>query len=134
MTKSILCVDFDGVIHSYTSGWQGAGVVSDPPVSYAFDFLYAAICTFDVQIFSARSHQDGGIDAMEDWFAKWDQIYHTQLRMHNQPIPRTSLLLNLSFPTHKPSAFITLDDRAVTFNGNFPTVEELQAFKPWWKK
>jgi len=38
MSKPILLIDFDGVIHSYTSGWQGAGVISDPPVEGAFDF------------------------------------------------------------------------------------------------
>lgn len=28
--KPILAVDFDGTLHSYTSGWKGADVVADP--------------------------------------------------------------------------------------------------------
>ena len=28
--KPILCLDFDGVIHSYISGWKGADVIPDP--------------------------------------------------------------------------------------------------------
>lgn len=31
MGKPILCLDFDGVIHSYASGWKGADVIPDPP-------------------------------------------------------------------------------------------------------
>ena len=29
--KPTIILDFDGVIHSYTSGWQGADVIGDPP-------------------------------------------------------------------------------------------------------
>ncbi len=35
MTKPILCVDFDGVVHSYTSGWKGETVIPYPPVNGA---------------------------------------------------------------------------------------------------
>ena len=29
MAKPILCLDFDGVIHRYDSGWKGADVIPD---------------------------------------------------------------------------------------------------------
>ncbi len=31
--KQTVVFDFDGVIHSYTSGWKGATVIPDPPGS-----------------------------------------------------------------------------------------------------
>lgn len=34
-----ICIDFDGVLHSYTSGWQGEDVASDPPVPGAIEWL-----------------------------------------------------------------------------------------------
>ena len=62
--KPILCLDFDGVIHSYTSRWQGAGVIPDPPVDGAIAFMLGALDRFDVVIFSSRSNQPGGLSAM----------------------------------------------------------------------
>ena len=67
MSKPILCLDFDGVIHSYTSGWGGAGQVSDPPVEGAVDFIISAMEHFEIHIFSSRSNQEGGIRAMQMW-------------------------------------------------------------------
>jgi len=64
--KPILCLDFDGVCHSYTSGWRGAAVIPDPPVDGLWDFLFTAMAVFEVHIFSSRSNQSGGITAMQN--------------------------------------------------------------------
>ena len=116
--KPILCLDFDGVCHSYTSKWQGPEVIPDPPVDGLADFLEDAIKLFDVQIFSTRSSMPGGTKAMRMWL--WA---HT-----NEEIVEA-----VKFPTKKPPAMVTLDDRAITFDGVFPEVEELLKFKPWNK-
>jgi len=42
LKKPILVLDFDGVLHSYTSGWQGATVIADPPTRGMVEFLRAA--------------------------------------------------------------------------------------------
>ncbi len=123
--SKILLMDFDGVIHAYTSGWQGATTISDPPVPEAFEFLRAAIKSgFDVQIYSARSSQEGGIAAMQHWFLEhgWPRRMYT----FEPEI--------LSFPTQKPPAWLTIDDRCVQFNGVFPKLEDLHDFKPWYKQ
>lgn len=128
--KPILCVDFDGVIHSYETGWHGAHIVSDGPVPGAIPWLYAACLKFDVQIYSSRSSQPGGIDAMKEAIGRWE----TDWRRGQEAVPRTSLLLNIKFPVDKPPAFLTLDDRCIQFKGVFPMVEDLVSFKPWNKQ
>lgn len=124
----ILCVDFDGVIHSYTSGWQGADVITDPPVDGALKFLLDASEHFTVAIYSSRSGQPGGIEAMRGWLA----AYMTKMVADHDQVRR---IINdvIRWPTEKPSAMVTLDDRALTFTGVWPTVETLLAFKPWNK-
>lgn len=117
--KPILCLDFDGVIHSYTSGWKGAHVIPDPPVPGAQKFIVNALEHFDVHIFSSRSHQSGGRGAMEEWCRANIGTYTTTL---------------LHFPVDKPSAMVSIDDRAIQFNGEWPDVENLRIFKPWNKR
>ena len=129
MNKPILCVDFDGVLHAYDSGWQGADVVADGPVVGAIPWLLAATQYFDVQIYSSRSSQPGGVEAMRNALCAWEQDHF------NGMAPGCIVPL-LSFPATKPAAFLTIDDRAVCFDGDFAALNpaELAAFKPWNKR
>lgn len=117
--KPILCLDFDGVIHSYTSGWKGVDVIPDPPVPGFFAFLAEAWEYFEIHVYSYRSGQKGGIEAMKTWMDE-----------HN---PYGDILPSAlcQWPTEKPPATISIDDRCLTFTGKWPTIEELQSFKPW---
>lgn len=127
MGKPILCLDFDGVCHSYASGWKGAAIIPDDPVPGLFEFLEQAAPVFDIQIYSSRSNQEGGIEAMQFWFVE-------QRRKWRESGGQGSEVISISFPTEKPSAFIGLDDRVLTFDGLWPDVGMLRNFKPWNKK
>lgn len=118
--RPILLVDFDGVVHSYESGWQGAAVIADPPVEGAFDFLQRASKYFDVQIYSARSSLKGGPWAMARWFKR-----------HGWPCDRDGIPETILFPEQKPAAFLTIDDRCFHFQGEWPDPESLTRFLPW---
>ena len=128
--RPILCVDFDGVLHSYTSGWKGPRTIPDAPVSGAIEWLQDLIpcpdrigvgCRgkFRVCIYSSRSRYWGARRAMKRWLLK-----------HGLPF---EWLEELEFPLEKPPAHLTIDDRAICFRGTFPTEKEILAFKPWHK-
>ena len=40
----------------------------------------------------------------------------------------------IEWPKEKPPAMITIDDRALTFNGTWPAIEVLKEFQPWNKR
>jgi len=135
MSKPVLCLDFDGVCHSYTSGWQGAEMVSDPPVKELFEFLLKAQAEFEVHIFSSRSHQAGGIEAMQTWFQKHEaEWWGLDLEANEDGNPILPIYKDLQFPAGKPPAFLTIDDRAWRFTGQFPDIHDLRAFEPWWRR
>jgi hypothetical protein len=58
--KPALVLDFDGVIHSYTSGWKGADVIPDPPTPGAREAIRTLRETYRVVVNSSRCHQWGG--------------------------------------------------------------------------
>ena len=125
--KKVVIVDFDGVIHSYTSGWKGASVIPDPPVPGAIDWLSRLVQKFEVCIYSSRSRQWGGKRAMRAWLKKhsggfWYECFGFRG------------LEDIRFPTKKPAAFLTIDDRCICFGGTFPSLSTIDEFVPWNKR
>lgn len=130
-SKLILCLDFDGVIHSYTSGWQGIDVIPDPPVDGALNFMHEALREFDVVIHSSRCELLAGRRAIDEWLRHWSG----DLWFDAQGTEHVALgLRHVRIVQDKPPAKVTLDDRALTFTGIFPDVQTLLAFEPWTRK
>jgi hypothetical protein len=128
MGKPILCVDFDGVIHSYKSGWKGADIIPDPPVPGALAWLLRATEFWEVHIYSSRSKEPAGIAAMKNWFTQHGNGWAGGIDK--------VLLACLKFSSEKPAAFLTIDDRAICFEGDWSELDpqELLKFKPWNKR
>lgn len=143
-TKTVV-LDFDGVIHSYTSPWLAPDWIPDPPVVGALDFIKRILedPRFDLQIYSSRSHQEGGIRAMQLYLKFWFiKEYGREIGAGiGDKLAEGSSLLPIDhayyytyFPRIKPPGHIQIDDRAHMFTGTFPTLEEIENFKPWNKK
>lgn len=133
--KPILCVDFDGVIHSYTSPWIDETTIPDPPVPGALRWLWKATEWFNVMIYSSRSKSEAGRTAMMAWMCvesvKEFGADHPMCG-HQDP----DYVYPIGFAAEKPAAFLTIDDRALTFEGDWSEIDpaDLLNFKPWNKR
>lgn len=119
--KPIIQLDFDGVVHSYVSGWKGETDILDPPVKGAFEAIQNYIENgFKVCIVSSRCKTYDGMNAVLYWFEDNSFLY-----CHND---------NFDISQFKQPAIINIDDRSwPKWDGVFPTVEEIKNFKPWYK-
>lgn len=124
----IVVLDFDGVLHSYTSGWGGYSTIADPPVEGAMGALhqYAHDPTIEVNILSSRSKKPEGLRSMQRWLQR-------QLGESFEPGEAAFIYSRIQWPTEKPAAWLLIDDRAHQFTGMFPTVDQIKEFKPWYK-
>lgn len=122
--KPTITLDFDGVLHSYTSGWQGADVIADPPVPGAMQFLARAVQEFTVAVHSSRSASAVATRHMREWIG-------THLKATFGEEVGYAILEQIQFPYEKPPAHVSIDDRALTFKGVWPDMEVLRSFKPW---
>lgn len=124
--KPILCIDFDGVIHGYSKGWQ-TGEIYDDVVEGFFEWAEAAKEHFELVIYSSRSSRPSGLYDMQDWLL---------IQLEKAGIEEKRLALyDFEFAEEKPPAFLTIDDRAIQFRGDWkawwlePT--QLLKFVPW---
>lgn len=167
--KPTICIDFDGVLHSYESGWQGIAVIPDSPVKGAIEWLLELLRDgMQPAIYSSRSSSLRGRRAMKAWlkdaaFGVWlqasaammysrapeiknwaDGIIHGfevagwEFSMGDEPeeahYAGRALVKACAWPWFKPPALVTVDDRAICFDGTFPAPADLRAFKPWYKR
>lgn len=111
MPKTI-AIDFDGVLHGYSKGWQG-GVMYDKPVEGAADALAHFIDQgFEVVIYSTRCHsrtvdgvfQPNEVNAMREYLSK-----------HSIPFTR------IQTEPGKPLCKLFVDDNAFRFEGTWNT-------------
>ena len=118
--KPILCLDFDGCIHSYSSGWKGVDKIPDTPVPGVFEWIESALEYFEIHVYSSRSTSAQGRAAM-----------YFYIRNH-----APHLAGKLFFAKEKPRAFIQIDDRCIMFDVNWSKIspKELLNFKPWYKR
>lgn len=124
-----IAVDWDGVIHSYVSGWQGHTNLPDDPVEGAIAWLAERHMAKDeVIVYSCRftNTPNGNPYAVRDACIQY-------LIKHGLP---TQIAHSLEWwiDEGKPMADIYLDDRGVRFRGKFPTGAELQELKDPWNK
>lgn len=121
MIKRTICVDFDGVLHVYTSPWTARSEVNDGPVDGALQFLRELInAGLEVVVFSVRCASEEGVEAIQRWLA-----------FHGLEADYRHLI---RFEAEKPRAIVYIDDRAYRFEGSFPPIAELLALKPWNKR
>lgn len=116
-----VAVDFDGVIHSYSSPWVSPEVIPDPPVEGAIEWLNGIIDHFDMVIFTTRGRTAEGRGAVRRWL--------------EENGAKGAILASLVTSDKQP-ALIYLDDRAYRFEGpgTFPTKEQIHAARPWNKR
>jgi hypothetical protein len=115
-TKKLLLFDFDGVIHSYKSGWCGIDNIPDPPVNGIREMLKELRKNYTIKIFSTRCLSPKGIKAMKDYLKKYDIEVD-------------------GFTKTKEKSFLTVDDRSINFNGDCEDVlEKITNFKVWNRK
>lgn len=131
MHKPIICIDFDGVIHSYEKGWQDGAIYGTATPGF-FKWAVEAVDEFKLVVYSSRSKSGEGITAMREAIGKWsiDAIENGEVR---SDYDWSRLFGELEFASEKPPAFVTIDDRAIQFEGRWDWVrpEVLRDFKPW---
>lgn len=118
MSKQTIILDFDGVIHSYGSGWQGSPeIIKDPPVPNVNEAIQELRKNYRVVVLSSRCHQKGGIAAIKKYLKKYDIEVDDVVR-------------------DKVPAVVFVDDRAINFDGTWDQemIEKIRNFKPWTKR
>ena len=119
-----IAIDFDGVIHEYSKGWNG-GEIYDPPVVGAKEALEALKAKgHTLYLFTTRTNT---------MFRKKDEP--DQKVMIEEWMKRNEIPFDKIWTFGKPMADLFIDDRALSFKGDWKdTLEQVDVFKVWNKQ
>jgi len=125
--RKTICLDFDATIHTYDRGWQG-GELYGGVVPGFFEWACSLPAEeFELTIYSSRSKDSVLRSQMTVWL---ERQLHEWLEATGSPIRPV-----FNYSHEKPAAWVTIDDRAITFLGDWtaPNLQRdtLAQFKPW---
>lgn len=109
-TPTTVAIDFDGVLHAYSKGWQDGGIY-DVPVAGAKDALEEFLkMGWEVVIYSTRCY-----DRMSRGHLELNQVedMKTWLALHGIPYTR------IHTEPGKPVCKLFIDDNAFRFEGDW---------------
>ncbi len=111
MSTRTACLDFDGVMNVYT-GWKGEEELFNPQPGLS-EFLEKLSKMFDC----LKIHTTRKPELVKAWLEKY------------------GILKYIAEVTNtKPPAVVYIDDRAVTFTGDFQqTLQQVSSFKTYWE-
>jgi hypothetical protein len=114
--KPTICIDFDGVINSYESGYgphYKVDLIPDGPIEGTKEAIEKLRKKFKVVVQSTRCADPDGKQAIVDWLEKYDIKVDEVVAV-------------------KPAAVMYIDDRAIQFRGNWTEALHLVAeFNHW---
>lgn len=109
MSKNVVCVDFDGVLNTY-SGWKGETELYTPRNGVR-EFMSTLRKDYRVVVFTTRDNA-----LVREWLEKYNILFD-------------------DVTSTKVGAVCYIDDRAIKFNGDFnETLIELNDFKAHWEQ
>jgi hypothetical protein len=121
MSQQTVSIDFDGVIHSYVTGWSGECVLPDPPVAGAVKFIGDLLVSgYQVVILSTRARSPEARHVMRSYMIAAGLDAEQAKRL---------VITNVKMP-----ALLYIDDRGFRFEGVFPSMEVVEqlASSHWW--
>ena len=113
MNKPTVVFDFDGVIHSYWSGWQGVDVIPDLPVPGIKELIEDLRTDHEIAVVSTRCSTTDGQRAILNY-------------LQSNGIKVDCVL------AEKSPAICYVDDRAICFRGQTEGfADKIRGFKSW---
>lgn len=117
--RKTICIDFDGVIHDYSNGWQGVDVFGKPVSGAKEGTAALKKAGWSIIIYTTRNDSQ----ALRSWLQDNNISYDNINVNPNQPegSEKGKLIAN-----------VYLDDRGILFDGNWEkAIERTLAFTPW---